>query len=421
MLIMAGAGGVGSIAIQIATKVLGLTVVATASRPETIAYCKEKGAHHVVNHRNDLKSELEKVGVPKVDFVFNLADWGDSQLDAWASVLKPLGHIASILPPNTALEAGTMAKLFFLRANFHLELMWVRTLTGTEPKKQGDILDAASRLFDSGTLQHTLTKTLPFTAAGLQEGHKIADSGASIGKVCLVREGAAISNVLQGTKLIYFPIRGRGEPIRMTFAACGVEYVEEALDFEAMKKDAGTTVSPFGQAPFVLVGDVRLAQMIPIMRFIAANSKPHLCGQTPFEKAQVDMVLAATDDLYLKYIECVYKQSLSQEGRDAVWEKHFDPASKSGNNGGAHMLYLADMLKRNGGKFLVGSQLTLADIFFWFSLECYVRPQCYGEKVYQTYSGLKAYFDAVADHEIVKGRLADSARAALPLNANQQG
>merc|ERR1739845_105519 len=102
-------------------------------------------------------------------------------------VLKPLGHIVSILPPKTALGAGTMAKLFFLRGRLSLELMWVRTLTNTEPEKQGQILDQAALLFDAGTLKHTLTKTLPFTADGLREGHRLSDSGTAIGKMCLVR------------------------------------------------------------------------------------------------------------------------------------------------------------------------------------------------------------------------------------------
>jgi len=190
ILIVAGAGGVGSIAIQIAAKVLGLVVVATASRPETEAFCKDKGAHHVVNHRHDLKEQLEKIGIDKVDYVLNLADWGNDQLDAWTGVLKPLGHIVCIVPPKTALEPSTMTKLFFLRAQLGMELMWVRTLSDTEPEKQGQILNSAARLFDVGTLQSTLTKTLPFTENGLREGHKLSDSGTAVGKVVLVNSVA---------------------------------------------------------------------------------------------------------------------------------------------------------------------------------------------------------------------------------------
>eukprot|EP00449_Zooxanthella_nutricula_P015389 CAMPEP_0198543666 /NCGR_PEP_ID=MMETSP1462-20131121/59786_1 /TAXON_ID=1333877 /ORGANISM="Brandtodinium nutriculum, Strain RCC3387" /LENGTH=336 /DNA_ID=CAMNT_0044273955 /DNA_START=95 /DNA_END=1105 /DNA_ORIENTATION=+ len=186
VLVTAGAGGVGSIAIQIAARVLGLTVVATASREETVQFCREMGAHHVVNHRKDLGEQLKEAGVPKVDIVMNCADWGNANLDAWAGILKPLGRIVSILPPTGSLEPGTMTKLFFLRAQLLLELMWTRTLSDAEPAKQGEILDAASKLFDVGTLRHTLRTQYDFIAEGLQKGHEFSEKGQAIGKICIV-------------------------------------------------------------------------------------------------------------------------------------------------------------------------------------------------------------------------------------------
>merc|ERR1712039_390818 len=177
MLVVNGAGGVGCIATQFAAKVLNLTVVATASRPGTVDFCKANGAHFVINHRHPLKPQLEKLGLPQLDYVMNCADWGDAQLGEWADCLAPLGQIATILPPQSAIEADTFGKLFFLRAQLHMELMWVRTLKNVDSEKQGQILDAAAQLFEAGTLHSTLQKQLPFTAAGLREAYEASNSG----------------------------------------------------------------------------------------------------------------------------------------------------------------------------------------------------------------------------------------------------
>lgn len=190
MLVVNGAGGVGCIATQFAAKVLNLTVVATASRPETVDFCKANGAHFVINHRNPLKPQLEELGLQQVDYVMNCADWGDAQLSEWADCLAPLGRIATILPPESAIEAGTFGKLFFLRAQLHMELMWTRTLKNAEPEKQGQILDAAADLFEEGTLHSTLKQELPFTAAGLRQAYEASSSGKAVGKMCIVDPSA---------------------------------------------------------------------------------------------------------------------------------------------------------------------------------------------------------------------------------------
>merc|ERR1712176_464895 len=170
---------------------LNLTVVATASRPETMAFCKANGAHFVINHRKPLQPQLEELGIPNVNYIMNCATWGDSQLSEWADCLAPLGQITSILPPSSAIEPTTFGKLFFLRAQLNMELMWVRTLKNVEPEKQGGILDAAAELFEAGTLQTTLTKELPFTAAGLREAYEVSNSGTAMGKMCIVDSAAS--------------------------------------------------------------------------------------------------------------------------------------------------------------------------------------------------------------------------------------
>ena len=190
MLVVNGAGGVGCIATQIAAKVLNLTVIPTASRPETVEFCKANGGHFVISHRKPLKPQLEEIGIPQVDYILNCANWGDKELSEWADCLAPLGQITSILPPSSAIQPATFGKLFLLRAQLNMELMWVRTMQSVEIEKQGQILEAASRLFDAGTLKSTLQKELPFSAAGLKEAYEISTAGAAMGKMCIVDASA---------------------------------------------------------------------------------------------------------------------------------------------------------------------------------------------------------------------------------------
>merc|ERR1712187_107157 len=136
---------------------------------------------------------MGELGIPKVDYLMNCANWGGEQLSEWAGCLAPLGQITSILPPSSAIEPATFGKVFFLRAQLNMELMWVRTLKNVEPEKQGQILDAAAELFEDGTLRTTLTKELPFTAAGLKEAYEVSNSGTAMGKMCIVDASAPSS------------------------------------------------------------------------------------------------------------------------------------------------------------------------------------------------------------------------------------
>ena len=221
--------------------------------------------------------------------------------------------------------------------------------------------------------------------------------------------------------LKYFNIMGRGEPIRMTFAACGADYNEESVDFAAMKSQAGTAAWPFGQAPVLQTEGVALTQMTAIMRYAAAKHKPELLGATLVDRATVDSLLAGIDDLYLKYIDCVYSDQLAQPARDALWAKHFDPASKSERNGGGHMKFLDGYLERSGGPFLLGAAPTIADVFLAFALEAFSRDQCSGTKCAGTYPQLGAFRAAVAAVDGLKDRLADPKRSELPFNGNGMG
>jgi zinc-binding alcohol dehydrogenase family protein len=185
VLILGGAGGVGSIAIQIAKQVGGLKVVATASRPETVAWCQEMGADEVIDHRKPLKEELLRVGEEEVDYIlcFNSLEEYFPQL---ADVIKPQGRICSILGIKGA-QTVNLNPLQAKSASFSFELMFTRSTYQTpDMQAQGDLLNEAARLFDAGTLRHTMKEDYgPLNAASLRRAHARIESGKTIGKLVL--------------------------------------------------------------------------------------------------------------------------------------------------------------------------------------------------------------------------------------------
>jgi len=182
VLIIGGAGGVGSIAIQLAKQVAGLTVIATASRPETVNWCKEQGADVVVNHKN-LVEEVRNSGFRYVDFILELVDV-NQYWDAMCELIKPQGHIASITGSSTPVALN---KLKNKSASFSWELMYTRSTFQTDDMiDQHHILNKASTLFDNGTLTSTLNNTLHgFTVVNLKEAHRLQESGKAIGKTVI--------------------------------------------------------------------------------------------------------------------------------------------------------------------------------------------------------------------------------------------
>ncbi len=182
ILIIGGAGGVGSIAIQLAKKVAGLKVITTASRPETIEWCKQQGADIVVNHK-DLVHEVRKAGIQHVDFIVDFVDT-NSYWDAMAELIKPQGHIASI---TGSAEPVALNKLKTKSASFSWELMYTRSMFQTDDMiAQHHILNKLADLMDDGTLQSTLnTNLVGMTADNFKEAHRLSESGKTIGKIAI--------------------------------------------------------------------------------------------------------------------------------------------------------------------------------------------------------------------------------------------
>jgi len=182
LLIINGAGGVGSMLTQLARQLTGLTVVATASRPESIGWCRQMGAHYVINHHEPLDHGLREIGIEQVNFVAGLTG-SDRQMSAIATVIAPQGKFALIDDP----KPFDISPLKLKSVSVHWELMFTRSMFQTADMiAQHRLLTSISDLVDLGILRTTLTNSIgPMSAATIARGHTLAETGRSIGKIVL--------------------------------------------------------------------------------------------------------------------------------------------------------------------------------------------------------------------------------------------
>lgn len=181
LLIIGAAGGVGSIGIQIA-KQAGLTVIATASRPETEAWVTELGADHVINHHGGMIEQVKKLGLEYIDHiaVFNdMRHW-----DACVQLIRPQGGIVSI---DDTEQPMPMAAMKTKAASLHWEFMFARSMHKTPDMiKQHELLDWIADAVDAGNIRTTLTRVIsPINAANLLEAHRLIETGEAKGKIVL--------------------------------------------------------------------------------------------------------------------------------------------------------------------------------------------------------------------------------------------
>jgi NADPH2:quinone reductase len=183
LLVIGGAGGVGSIAIQLG-KHAGFTVIATASREETRSWCQQMGADHVIDHRQPLASQLQALGITQVDAALNLADT-DHYWQPLGELLAPQGHVGLVVEPKGELRIGDPYKSKCI--GIHWEFMFARARFRTaDMVEQHRILTRAASLIDAGELRTTLTRRLgPINATNLREAHRLLESGRTIGKLAL--------------------------------------------------------------------------------------------------------------------------------------------------------------------------------------------------------------------------------------------
>ncbi|HEY4250134.1 MAG TPA: zinc-binding alcohol dehydrogenase family protein [Roseomonas sp.] len=181
VLITGGAGGVGSIAVQLARRLTGLKVITTASRPETRAWSEQNGAHHVLDHSRDLGPQIKALGLP-LPYIFSVRDT-ETHWNALADALAPQGGICVIDEMHGVDVQRIRPKAGFLA----FEAMFARPLNRTaDMVAQHHLLEEVAHMVDAGALRHTMTKNLgPLTATSLAEAHQLVESSSMIGKVVL--------------------------------------------------------------------------------------------------------------------------------------------------------------------------------------------------------------------------------------------
>ena len=183
LLIVGAAGGVGSVLVQLARQLTGLTVIGTASRPETQAWVRELGAHHVIDHRQPLSEELKRIGIDQVTHVASLTQT-DQHFAQLVEALAPQGRLALIDDPEQPLDIMQLKRKSL---SLHWELMFTRSLFETADMiEQHHLLDRVAELVDAGTLRTTLGEHFgSINAVNLRRAHALLESGTAKGKIVL--------------------------------------------------------------------------------------------------------------------------------------------------------------------------------------------------------------------------------------------
>ncbi len=181
ILMIGGAGGVGSIAIQLARRA-GLTVIASASRPETIDWVRKLGADHTVNHREDMVAQVRALGFQHIDHIsiFNdMRHW-----NAAVELIRPQGGIVSIEDTDLPMP---MAGMKTKAASLHWEFMFARSMHQTPDMiEQHRLLTWVGEEIDSGRIRTTLDTVLsPINAENLREAHRRIETGTTRGKIVI--------------------------------------------------------------------------------------------------------------------------------------------------------------------------------------------------------------------------------------------
>jgi NADPH2:quinone reductase len=195
ILIIGGAGGVGSIAIQLAKNLVNqspssssfsvINVIATASRSESVEWCKKMGADYVINHHKDLRSQInELVGIHYADYILCLNNT-DGHFDSMKQLIAPQGKICSIVETKGPVDIGGILRQ--KSATFVWELMFTRSLFKTyDMIEQHHLLNTVADLIDSKKVKTTLTDLFaPINAENLRKAHKKLESGSTIGKIVI--------------------------------------------------------------------------------------------------------------------------------------------------------------------------------------------------------------------------------------------
>jgi zinc-binding alcohol dehydrogenase family protein len=182
LLVIGAAGGVGSILVQLARRLTGLTVIGTASRPETAQWVSDLGAHHVIDHTKPLSEELARIGVGMVDHIASLTHT-DTHFPQIVEAIKPQGSVALIDDPDLI----DFRQLKRKSVSLHWEFMFTRSMFDTPDQiAQHELLERVAALIDAGTLRTTFGDHFgKIDAANLKRAHALIGSNRARGKIVL--------------------------------------------------------------------------------------------------------------------------------------------------------------------------------------------------------------------------------------------
>jgi len=183
LLILGGAGGVGSLATQFAKQIAKLVVTASSSRSQSRKWCKELGADHIINHYTDIPQQVAEFGIDGYDFILCCNDT-DEHWQSMATVIAPQGKICSIVETAADVDLGALKSK---SATFVWEFMFTRSMYETEDMiQQHHLLNNVAELVDAGTIRTTMNELLePINASNLKKAHAAIEGRHTIGKIVL--------------------------------------------------------------------------------------------------------------------------------------------------------------------------------------------------------------------------------------------
>jgi zinc-binding alcohol dehydrogenase family protein len=183
LLVVAAAGGVGSMVTQLAAAGTALTVIGTASRAESAAWARQMGAHEIVDHHGGLAGQVLAAQPEGIEYV--VSPYSDKNVDEYAELLRPRGHVVA-MDQVTSIQALKAKSI-----TWHWELMFTRPSLEPSDDYQHRLLDEVAQLVDAGLLRTTMTTTLgPLNAETLREAHRLVETSSTIGKVVVTRDPA---------------------------------------------------------------------------------------------------------------------------------------------------------------------------------------------------------------------------------------
>jgi NADPH2:quinone reductase len=181
ILVLGGAGGVGSLATQLLKTRTKAFVISTGARAESRAWCQKMGADLVLDHAGDMVGQLASAGIPYLDLVLSTAKTAD-QIGWIAKALRPFGHL-SVVDGGASLD---VSPLMMKSASLHTQMVFSRIIHCSAPERQGSILDIVSALVAEGRVQPIATNRLSgLTAETMKAAHELVETRRTVGKVII--------------------------------------------------------------------------------------------------------------------------------------------------------------------------------------------------------------------------------------------